>query len=121
MNKKRKNIVVLCFLVVMIGCAIFWLITPKWYLKINPDNVPITITFYSYIPDDKTSPHNTEIVVKQRGLFGSTLLRDSFNYYDGARHDIQEDAVTIVSENNEILIIIGSDKMRDIVFEVPIN
>ena len=95
MTKKKKIIIFVitaCVADALIVFIIIWNM-PVRVLKLQPDNIPITVSVYSKESASDMffsiavmgQPYDYRIVVKEKGLFCSTLLNQSFRFRnDGA-------------------------------------
>ena len=126
-KKKILSVIAVCAVLAIIILVII-LNTPVRCLKMQPDNIPITVLVYSEqsVLDNFFSSgfmgqsYDYEIVVKEKGLFGSTLLRRSFTFSsDGA--PIHEYDISVESENETVIITISGSEMHDKVFKVQLD
>lgn len=126
-KKKILSVIAVCAVLAIIILVII-LNTPVCCLKMQPDNIPVTVLVYSEqsVLDNFFSSgfmgqsYDYEIVVKEKGLFGSTLLRRSFTFSsDGA--PIHEYDISVESENETVIITISGSEMHDKVFKVQLD
>lgn len=128
-NKKKRilSVIVACVVIAIMTIVII-LIIPVRCLKVKPDNIPITISVYSeesaldsfFSPAFMGQSYDYKIVVKENGLFGSTLLKRSLTFRnDGA--PIHDYNVSMELENNIVQIKIIGSEMSDKIFEIPLD
>ncbi|MBQ7131287.1 MAG: hypothetical protein IJO29_01835 [Oscillospiraceae bacterium] len=130
MIKKKKiilSVIAACTALAIIIIVII-LNMPAYRLQLKPDDIPVTISVYSeqsvldsfFSPGFMGQSYDYEIVVKENGLFGSTLMRRSFTFSsDGA--PIHEYDISVDSENETVIIKISGSEMQDKVFEVQLD
>ena len=137
MTKKKKiiiSVITACVAVALIVFIIIWNM-PVRVLKLQPDNIPIIVSVYSKesVSDRFFSiavmgqPYDYRIVVKEKGLFGSTLLDQSFRFRnDGAPiHDynvsIEMTSIELKESISMVKITISGSEMSDKNFYVQLN
>ena len=64
--------------------------------------------------------YDYEIVVKENGLFGKTLLNSPFTFRDDGA-PIHEYSVSVEQDNKTVIIKIKGSEMTDKVFEVELE
>ena len=127
MTKKKKIALsaIAVFAAAAIAVIIIFLSMPVRCLKIKPDNIPIAISVYSKESAFESffsvglmgQSYDYEIVVKENGLFGKTLLNSPFTFRDDGA-PIHEYSVSVEQDNKTVIIIIKGSEMTDKVFEV---
>lgn len=137
MTKKKKIIIFVitaCVVVALIAFVIIWNM-PVRELKLQPDNIPITVSIYSKesVSDRFFSiavmgrSYDYRIVVKEKGLFGSTLLDQPFTFRgDGApihnyNVSIELTSIELKETINMVKITISGSEMSDKIFYVQLN
>ena len=101
---------------------------PVRCLEIKPDNIPIAISVYSKESAFESffsvglmgQSYDYEIVVKEDGLFGKTLLNSPFTFSDDGA-PIHEYSVSVEQDNKTVIIKIKGSEMTDKVFEVELE
>lgn len=127
MIKKKKialSVIAVC-VAVAIAVIIIFLSMPVRCLEIKPDNIPITISVYSEESAFESffsvglmgQSYDYEIVVKENGLFGKTLLKSPFTFRDDGA-PIHEYNISVESDDGTVIIKIKGSEMQDKVFEV---
>ena len=127
MTNKKKIVLsaIAVFAAAAIAVIIIFLSMPVRCLKIKPDNIPIAISVYSKESAFESffsvglmgQSYDYEIVVKENGLFGKTLLNSPFTFRDDGA-PIHEYSVSVEQDNKTVIIIIKGSEMTDKVFEV---
>ena len=127
MTKKKKIALsaIAVFAAAAIAVTIIFLSMPVRCLEIKPDNIPVTISVYSKESAFESffsvglmgQSYDYEIVVKENGLFGKTLLNSPFTFRDDGA-PIHEYSVSVEQDNKTVIIIIKGSEMTDKVFEV---
>lgn len=127
MAKKKKIALsaIAVFAAAAIAVTIIFLSMPVRCLEIKPDNIPVTISVYSKESAFESffsvglmgQSYDYEIVVKENGLFGKTLLNSPFTFRDDGA-PIHEYSVSVEQDNKTVIIIIKGSEMTDKVFEV---
>lgn len=127
MTKKKKIVLsaIAVFAAAAIAVIIIFLSIPVRCLEIKPDNIPVTISVYSKESAFESffsvglmgQSYDYEIVVKENGLFGKTLLNSPFTFRDDGA-PIHEYSVSVEQDNKTVIIIIKGSEMTDKVFEV---
>lgn len=130
MTSKMKRIVsvIIACVVIATMTIVIILIMPVRCLKVQPDNISINISVYSeesaldsfFSPAFIGQTYDYKIVVKEKGLFGSTLLKNHFTFKnDGA--PIHDYNVSTELENNIVQIKISGSEMSDKIFEIQLD
>ena len=127
MTKKKKIALsaIAVFAAAAIAVIIVFLSMPVRCLEIKPDNIPIAISVYSKESAFESffsvglmgQSYDYEIVVKENGLFGKTLLNSPFTFRDDGA-PIHEYSVSVEQDNKTVIIKIKGSEMTDKVFEV---
>ena len=125
-KKKKRIIIISCIIVLLIG-LFFFLSRPKRLIKIERDDLPVTVSVYSEYSNfgynfsfGMMGDYRYEIVVREKGLFGEELLREQFIYgNDGA--PIHAGAVKPELEGDMVIITISGCEMDDLIFRVFID
>ena len=130
MTKKKKIVLsaIAVFAAAAIAVIIIFLSMPVRCLEIKPDNIPITISVYSKESTFESffsvglmgQSYDYEIVVKENGLFGKTLLNSPFTFRDDGA-PIHEYNVSVEQDNKTVIIKIKGSEMTDKVFEVELE
>lgn len=130
MTKKKKIALsaIAVFAAAAIAVIIIFLSIPVRCLEIKPDNIPITISVYSKESAFESffsvglmgQSYDYEIVVKENGLFGKTLLNSPFTFRDDGA-PIHEYSVSVEQDNKTVIIKIKGSEMTDKVFEVELE
>lgn len=130
MTKKKKIALsaIAVFAAAAIAVIIIFLSMPVRCLEIKPDNIPITISVYSKESAFESffsvglmgQSYDYEIVVKEDGLFGKTLLNSPFTFRDDGA-SIHEYSVSVEQDNKTVIIKIKGSEMTDKVFEVELE
>ena len=130
MTKKKKIALsaIAVFAAAAIAVTIIFLSMPVRCLEIKPDNIPITISVYSKESAFESffsvglmgQSYDYEIVVKENGLFGKTLLNSPFTFRDDGA-PIHEYSVSVEQDNKTVIIKIKGSEMTDKVFEVELE
>lgn len=130
MTKKKKIALsaIAVFAAVAIAVIIIFLSMPVRCLEIKPDNIPIAISVYSKESAFESffsvglmgQSYDYEIVVKENGLFGKTLLNSPFTFRDDGA-PIHEYSVSVEQDNKTVIIKIKGSEMTDKVFEVELE
>ena len=130
MTKKKKIALsaIAVFAAAAIAVIIIFLSMPVRCLEIKPDNIPITISVYSKESAFESffsvglmgQSYDYEIVVKENGLFGKTLLNSPFTFRDDGA-PIHEYSVSVEQDNKTVIIKIKGSEMTDKVFEVELE
>lgn len=130
MTKKKKIALsaIAVFAAAAIAVIIIFLSIPVRCLEIKPDNIPITISVYSKESAFESffsvglmgQSYDYEIVVKENGLFGKTLLNSPFTFSDDGA-PIHEYSVSVKQDNKTVIIKIKGSEMTDKVFEVELE
>ena len=130
MTKKKKIVLsaLAVFAAPAIAVIIIFLSMPVRCLEIKPDNIPITISVYSKESAFESffsvglmgQSYDYEIVVKEDGLFGKTLLNSPFTFSDDGE-PIHEYSVSVKQDNKTVIIKIKGSEMTDKVFEVELE
>ena len=130
MTKKKKIVLsaIAVFAAAAIAVIIIFLSMPVRCLEIKPDNIPITISVYSKESAFESffsvglmgQSYDYEIVVKENGLFGKTLLNSPFTFRDDGA-PIHEYSVSVEQDNKTVIIKIKGSEMTDKVFEVELE
>ena len=130
MTKKKKIVLsaIAVFAAAAIAVIIVFLSMPVRCLEIKPDNIPITISVYSKESAFESffsvglmgQSYDYEIVVKENGLFGKTLLNSPFTFRDDGA-PIHEYSVSVEQDNKTVIIKIKGSEMTDKVFEVELE
>ena len=130
MTKKKKIALsaIAVFAAAAIAVIIIFLSIPVRCLEIKPDNIPITISVYSKESAFESffsvglmgQSYDYEIVVKENGLFGKTLLNSPFTFRDDGA-PIHEYSVPVEQDNKTVIIKIKGSEMTDKVFEVELE
>ena len=130
MTKKKKIVLsaIAVFAAAAIAVIIIFLSMPVRCLKIKPDNIPIAISVYSKESAFESffsvglmgQSYDYEIVVKENGLFGKTLLNSPFTFRDDGA-PIHEYSVSVEQDNKTVIIKIKGSEMTDKVFEVELE
>ena len=130
MTKKKKIVLsaIAVFAAAAIAVIIIFLSMPVRCLEIKPDNIPITISVYSKESAFESffsvglmgQSYDYEIVVKEDGLFGKTLLNSPFTFSDDGA-PIHEYSVSVKQDNKTVIIKIKGSEMTDKVFEVELE
>lgn len=128
-NKKKRivSVIVVCVVIAVMTIVII-LIMPVRYLKVQPDNIPITISVYSeesalecfFSPAFMGQSYDYKIVIKEKGLFGSTLLKSPFTFRDDGA-PIHDYNVSTELEDNIVQIKISGSEMSDEIFEIQLD
>ena len=130
MTKKKKIVLsaIAVFAAAAIAVIIIFLSMPVRCLEIKPDNIPIAISVYSKESAFESffsvglmgQSYDYEIVVKEDGLFGKTLLNSPFTFSDDGA-PIHEYSVSVKQDNKTVIIKIKGSEMTDKVFEVELE
>ena len=130
MTKKKKIVLsaIAVFAAAAIAVIIIFLSMPGRCLEIKPDNIPIAISVYSKESAFESffsvglmgQSYDYEIVVKEDGLFGKTLLNSPFTFSDDGA-PIHEYSVSVKQDNKTVIIKIKGSEMTDKVFEVELE
>ena len=130
MTKKKKIALsaIAVFAAAAIAVIINFLSMPVRCLKIKPDNIPIAISVYSKESAFESffsvglmgQSYDYEIVVKENGLFGKTLLNSPFTFRDDGA-PIHEYSVSVEQDKKTVIIKIKGSEMTDKVFEVELE
>ena len=130
MTKKKKIVLsaIAVFAAAAIAVIIIFLSMPVRCLEIKPDNIPITISVYSKESAFESffsvglmgQSYDYEIVVKENGLFGKTLINSPFTFSDDGA-PIHEYSVSVKQDNKTVIIKIKGSEMTDKVFEVELE
>ena len=130
MTKKKKIALsaIAVFAAAAIAVIIIFLSMPVRCLEIKPDNIPIAISVYSKESAFESffsvglmgQSYDYEIVVKENGLFGKTLLNSPFTFRDDGA-PIHEYSVSVEQDNKTVIIKIKGSEMTDKVFEVELE
>ena len=130
MTKKKKIALsaIAVFAAAAIAVIIVFLSMPVRCLEIKPDNIPIAISVYSKESAFESffsvglmgQSYDYEIVVKEDGLFGKTLLNSPFTFRDDGA-PIHEYSVSVEQDNKTVIIKIKGSEMTDKVFEVELE
>ena len=130
MIKKKKIALsaIAVFAAAAIAVIIIFLSMPVRCLEIKPDNIPIAISVYSKESAFESffsvglmgQSYDYEIVVKENGLFGKTLLNSPFTFRDDGA-PIHEYSVSVEQDNKTVIIKIKGSEMTDKVFEVELE
>ena len=130
MTKKKKIALsaIAVFAAAAIAVIIIFLSMPVRCLEIKPDNIPIAISVYSKESAFESffsvglmgQSYDYEIVVKEDGLFGKTLLNSPFTFSDDGA-PIHEYSVSVKQDNKTVIIKIKGSEMTDKVFEVELE
>ena len=130
MTKKKKIVLsaIAVFAAAAIAVIIIFLSMPVRCLEIKPDNIPIAISVYSKESAFESffsvglmgQSYDYEIVVKENGLFGKTLLKSPFTFRDDGA-PIHEYSVSVKQDNKTVIIKIKGSEMTDKVFEVELE
>ena len=130
MTKKKKIALsaIAVFAAAAIAVIIIFLSMPVRCLEIKPDNIPIAISVYSKESAFESffsvglmgQSYDYEIVVKENGLFGKTLLKSPFTFRDDGA-PIHEYSVSVEQDNKTVIIKIKGSEMTDKVFEVELE
>ena len=130
MTKKKKIVLsaIAVFAAAAIAVIIIFLSMPVRCLEIKPDNIPIAISVYSKESAFESffsvglmgQSYDYEIVVKEDGLFGKTLLNSPFTFSDDGA-PIHEYSVSVEQDNKTVIIKIKGSEMTDKVFEVELE
>ena len=130
MTKKKKIVLsaIAVFAAAAIAVIIIFLSMPVRCLEIKPDNIPIAISVYSKESAFESffsvglmgQSYDYEIVVKENGLFGKTLLNSPFTFRDDGA-PIHEYSVSVEQDNKTVIIKIKGSEMTDKVFEVELE
>ena len=130
MTKKKKIALsaIAVFAAAAIAVIIIFLSMPVRCLEIKPDNIPIAISVYSKESAFESffsvglmgQSYDYEIVVKENGLFGKTLLNSPFTFRDDGA-PIHEYNVSVEQDNKTVIIKIKGSEMTDKVFEVELE
>lgn len=130
MTKKKKIALsaIAVFAAAVIAVIIIFLSMPVRCLEITPDNIPIAISVYSKESAFESffsvglmgQSYDYEIVVKENGLFGKTLLNSPFTFRDDGA-PIHEYSVSVEQDNKTVIIKIKGSEMTDKVFEVELD
>ena len=130
MTKKKKIALsaIAVFAAAAIAVIIIFLSMPVRCLEIKPDNIPIAISVYSKESAFESffsvglmgQSYDYEIVVKENGLFGKTLLNSPFTFSDDGA-PIHEYSVSVKQDNKTVIIKIKGSEMTDKVFEVELE
>ena len=130
MTKKKKIALsaIAVFAAAAIAVTIIFLSMPVRCLEIKPDNIPVTISVYSKESAFESffsvglmgQSYDYEIVVKENGLFGKTLLNSPFTFRDDGA-PIHEYSVSVEQDNKTVIIKIKGSEMTDKVFEVELE
>ena len=130
MTNKKKIVLsaIAVFAAAVIAVIIIFLSIPVRCLEIKPDNIPITISVYSKESAFESffsvglmgQSYDYEIVVKENGLFGKTLLNSPFTFRDDGA-PIHEYSVSVEQDNKTVIIKIKGSEMTDKVFEVELE
>ena len=130
MTKKKKIALsaIAVFAAAAIAVIIIFLSIPVRCLEIKPDNIPIAISVYSKESAFESffsvglmgQSYDYEIVVKENGLFGKTLLNSPFTFRDDGA-PIHEYSVSVEQDNKTVIIKIKGSEMTDKVFEVELE
>ena len=130
MTKKKKIALsaIAVFAAAAIAVIIIFLSMPVRCLEIKPDNIPIAISVYSKESAFESffsvglmgESDDYEIVVKENGLFGKTLLNSPFTFRDDGA-PIHEYSVSVEQDNKTVIIKIKGSEMTDKVFEVELE
>ena len=130
MTKKKKIVLsaIAVFAAAAIAVIIIFLSMPVRCLEIKPDNIPVTISVYSKESTFESffsvglmgKSYDYEIVVKEDGLFGKTLLNSPFTFRDDGA-PIHEYNVSVEQDKKTVIIKIKGSEMTDKVFEVELE
>lgn len=130
MTKKKKIALsaIAVFAAAAIAVIIIFLSMPVRCLEIKSDNIPIAISVYSKESAFESffsvglmgQSYDYEIVVKENGLFGKTLLNSPFTFSDDGA-PIHEYSVSVKQDNKTVIIKIKGSEMTDKVFEVELE
>ena len=130
MTKKKKIALsaIAVFAAAAIAVIIIFLSMPVRCLEIKPDNIPITISVYSKESAFESffsvglmgQSYDYEIVVKENGLFGKTLLNSPFTFRDDGA-PIHEYNVSVEQDKKTVIIKIKGSEMTDKVFEIELE
>ena len=130
MTNKKKIVLsaIAVFAAAAIAVIIVFLSMPVRCLEIKPDNIPIAISVYSKESAFESffsvglmgQSYDYEIVVKENGLFGKTLLNSPFTFRDDGA-PIHEYSVSVEQDNKTVIIKIKGSEMTDKVFEVELE
>ena len=130
MTKKKKIALsaIAVFAAAAIAVIIIFLSIPVRCLEIKPDNIPIAISVYSKESAFESffsvglmgQSYDYEIVVKEDGLFGKTLLNSPFTFRDDGA-PIHEYNVSVEQDKKTVIIKIKGSEMTDKVFEVELE
>ena len=130
MTKKKKIVLsaIAVFAAAAMAVIIIFLSMPVRCLEIKPDNIPIAISVYSKESAFESffsvglmgQSYDYEIVVKENGLFGKTLLNSPFTFRDDGA-PIHEYSVSVEQDNKTVIIKIKGSEMTDKVFEVELE
>ena len=130
MTNKKKIVLsaIAVFAAAAIAVIIIFLSIPVRCLEIKPDNIPIAISVYSKESAFESffsvglmgQSYDYEIVVKENGLFGKTLLNSPFTFRDDGA-PIHEYSVSVEQDNKTVIIKIKGSEMTDKVFEVELE
>ena len=130
MTKKKKIALsaIAVFAAAAIAVIIIFLSMPVRCLEIKPDNIPVTISVYSKESAFESffsvglmgKSYDYEIVVKENGLFGKTLLNSPFTFSDDGA-PIHEYNVSVEQDKKTVIIKIKGSEMTDKVFEVELE
>lgn len=126
-KKKVLSVIAVCIVMAII-IVIIILNMPVRCLKIKPDNIPITISVYSeqsaldsfFSPAFIGQSYDYEMVVKEDGLFGKTLLKRSFTFRDDGA-PIHDYNISVEAENTTEIIKISGSEMQDKVFSIQLD
>ena len=127
MTNKKKIVLsaIAVFAAAAIAVTSIFLSMPVRCLEIKPDHIPVPISVYSKESAFESffsvglmgQSYDYEIVVKENGLFGKTLLNSPFTFRDDGA-PIHEYSVSVEQDNKTVIIKIKGSEMTDKVFEV---
>ena len=137
MTKKKKIIIIVitaCVAVALIAFVIIWNM-PVRVLKLQPDNIPITVSVYTKESASDMfftfavmgQSYDYRIVVKEKGVFGSTLLNQSFIFCDDGApiHDydvsIELMSIELKESISMVKITISGSEMYDKIYHVQLK
>ena len=125
--KKRVSkalIITAACMALTMTCVILFLNRPELCLRLDPDDVPVTVCVYSeesYLKNmfrtaAMGQSYDYELVIRRSGLAGPELLRETFRFADDGA-PIHKGNIRINENGNNVTVIVSGSEMSDRTFE----